>query len=164
MKYDPSLTMLSRREQRILAAIGDAFFPLSGPIPVSGVEAGVVAYFNRYLARATRTTRVLMRLLFSFIELSPLPFGPRRRPFTRLELAERIELLDGMSKSRIYFRRVSFISIRALMTMAYLANDRVAKAMGMTPDRDPFGLGDSEEMVSHATSEPAPAVAMGVAS
>ena len=138
--HDPNLTMLSRREQTILAAIGNAFFPPKGPIAVSGTEAGVVRYFDRYLARSARLQRVLMRLLFTFIELSPFPFGPRRKPFTKLDHADRLTLLDGMSKSRIYFRRVSFISIRALMTMAYLSDGRVAQAMGMAPNKDPFGL------------------------
>jgi hypothetical protein len=142
--FDPSLTMLSRREQAILAAVGNAFFPPNGPIPVSGVAAGVVAYFDRYLARSQRMQRVLMRLLFIFIDLSPLTFGPRRRRFTSLDQADRIRLLDGMSKSRIYFRRVSFISIRALMTMAYLSAPEVARAMQMAPNTDPFGIGGRE--------------------
>ena len=140
--YDPNLRMLSKREQALLAAVGDAFFPPDGPIPVSGVEAGVVAYFDRYLGRSQRMTRVLMRLLFVFLDLSPLPFGPRRRRFVDLDQAERIRMLDEMFTNRISFRRVSFTSIRALMTMAYLSNPQVAEAMTMTPDTDPFGIGD----------------------
>ncbi len=146
--YDPKLRMLSKREQALLAAVGDAFFPPDGPIPVSGVEAGVVAYFDRYLARSQRMTRVLMRLLFVFLDLSPLPFGPRRRRFVDLDQDERIQMLDDMFTSRIYFRRVSFTSIRALMTMAYLSNPRVAEAMTMTPDTDPFGIGDRAPLES----------------
>lgn len=142
--FDPNSSMLSRREQSILAAVGNAFFPPDGPIPVCGVDAGVVAYFDRYMQRSGRMQRMLMRLLFAFIDLSPLPFGPRRRRFTSLSQEDRIRLLDGMARSRIYFRRVSFISIRALMTMAYLSNARVAEAMSMAPDVDPFGLGDRD--------------------
>lgn len=153
--YDPNLRMLSRREQSLLAAVGDAFFPPGGPIPVSGAEAGVVAYFDRYLKRSHRMARVLMRLLFVFLDLSPLPFGPRRRRFVDLSQADRIQMLDDMFKSRIYFRRVSFTSIRALMTMAYLSHPRVAEAMTMTPDTDPFGIGDRaplEKAVSISTT------------
>ncbi len=41
-----------------------------------------------------------------------------------------------------YFRRLGFISMRALMTMAYLANARVAAHMRMAADTDPFHIGD----------------------
>jgi hypothetical protein len=133
-------SILGRREQAFVAAAADAFFPAGGPIPVSGAEAGAVPYFDGYLRRSRRTQRFLMRLLFSFTELGPLVFGQRRRRFSRLSLDERLLFLAQASQSRIYFRRVAFISLRALMTMAYLANDDVARTMGMVADLDPFGL------------------------
>ncbi len=133
-------SILGRREQAFVAAAADAFFPAGGPIPVSGAEAGAVRYFDGYLRRSRRTQRFLMRLLFAFTELGPLVFGLRRRRFSRLTVAERLVFLAEAAQSRIYFRRVAFISLRALMTMAYLANDDVARTMGMVADLDPFGL------------------------
>ena len=134
----PGPTRLSRREQAILEAAGNAFCPPGGPIPLSGSEAGVVHYFDAYLGRSSRRQIVLMRLLFAFTELSPLVFGPRHRRFTRLSQDDKIEHLRQASLSRVYLRRVSFVSLRALMTMAYLANDEVARSMRMTTDTNPF--------------------------
>ncbi len=132
--------LLTRPERELLAAAADAFFPPAGPIPLSGSEANIVRYFDDYVRRAQPTQAFLMRLLFAFIELGPLPFGPRLRRFSRLSLEDRIRFLDGARASRIYFRRVSFISLRALMTMAYLSTPEVARRMGMFEDTDPFDL------------------------
>ncbi len=92
--------------------------------------------------------RTMIRLLIAFLELSPLAFGPRRVLFTRLTREERIQALEAMFVSRIYFRRVAFTSIRALMTMAYLANGDVAERIGMQFDLDPFGMGAAPREVS----------------
>ncbi|MEZ4443269.1 MAG: hypothetical protein R3B72_29505 [Polyangiaceae bacterium] len=152
----PSLSQLSSREANLLAAVANTFFPPDGPIPLSGVDAGIVPYFDRYLARSQPTQRFLMRLLFVFLDMSPLVFGPRRTRFTRLSAAEREQMMESASKSGIYFRRVTFISIRALMTMAYLANDAVARAMTMLPNVDPFGMSPS------GTPSPSPRGAFGL--
>ncbi|MEY4745153.1 MAG: hypothetical protein RL272_1098, partial [Candidatus Parcubacteria bacterium] len=68
-----------------------------------------------------RAQRVLVRLLFLFIQLSPWLFGPRRSRFTRLSPADRIRVFEDMAVSTIYFRRVAFLSMRAIMTMGYFA-------------------------------------------
>ena len=135
-------SIMSAREQALIGAVADAFFPPNGPIPVSGREAGVPRYFDGYLRRSGKTQAFLIRLLIAYTELSPLLFGPRRARFSRLAHAEQIAHLDGAFQSSIYFRRVGFISLRAVMTMAYLANDRVAAHMRMKSDIDPFRIGD----------------------
>ena len=132
---------LSRLERELVAAVADAYFPPDGPIPVSGTEAGLPAYLEAWVGRSDPGQRVLMRLLLAFTELSPLVFGPRRRRFTHLAPEEQLAFLDGAAKSTIYFRRVSFISLRALLTMGYLSNDEVARHMHMKADTDPFGIG-----------------------
>lgn len=131
---------LTEREAALVGAVADTFFPPGGPIPISGREAGLVSYFDGYLRRSHATQHVLIRLLLAFTELSPVVFGPRPTLFTRLRSEERLAVLDSMFRSRIYFRRVSFISLRALMTMAYLSNDEVTACMGVVADADPFGL------------------------
>jgi hypothetical protein len=131
---------LSAAERAVLAAAADAFFPPSGPIPLSGCDAHVVEWFDGYVGRAHAAQAVLMRLLFAFTELSPLVFGPERGRFTRISQEGRIAFLARENRSRIYFRRVAFISLRAMMTMAYLSNARVSRYMNMNADTDPFGL------------------------
>ncbi|MSP26287.1 MAG: hypothetical protein EXR75_14255 [Myxococcales bacterium] len=143
--YPPSTvagSILSGREEALIRAIADAFFPAGGPIPISGTAAGIPAYFNGYLVRSATTQRFMIRLLIAYLELSPLVFGPRRARFTRLSFEERLVGLGESSTSRYYFRRVCFISMRALMTMGYLANSEVARHMRIELCADPFGFGD----------------------
>jgi hypothetical protein len=146
---------LNAGEAQLIAAAADAFFPPDGPIPRSGAEAGCVAWFERYLGLSDRRQRLLIRAMLLFVQLAPLLFGPERRRFTRASPAARLAFLQRASTSRIYFLRVVFLSLRAMMTMAYLADEMVIAAIGMHADRDPFGLGD----VPPLERAPAPAPA-----
>jgi hypothetical protein len=127
-----STRVLSAKEQAIVAACADALFPAGGPIPLSGTEAGLVRYVEQYVVRAPAAMRPTIRLLFHFIEYSPWVFGPRRARFTRLSPADRVRTLALMANSRIYFRRVAFLSLRTMLSMGYLANEEVARSIGMT--------------------------------
>ncbi len=129
---------LSRKEQAILAAAADALFPPGGPIPLSGTEAGAIPYLDAYVGRVDRSQRALMRLLFQAIEHGPWALGPRHVRFTRLAAAERIAFLRKLSKSNLYFHRVVFLSLRVMLTMAYLANEEVARRMGIATNLAPF--------------------------
>lgn len=132
---------LSRKEQAIVASLADAFFPPGGPIPVSGTEAGLVEYMDDYCKQLPPGQGRLVRLLFVFLEHSPWAFGPRRERFSSLSLADRIEVLERMRTSPIYFRRIAFLSMRTMLTMGYLAHAGVARQVGSVPHEDPYGLG-----------------------
>jgi hypothetical protein len=129
---------LNRKEQAIVSACADALFPPGGPIPVSGTEAGMIHYLDTYLGRLPRVPRLLVRLLLQSIEHGPWLFGPRPARFTRLRPVERVAVLRAMARSSIYFRRVSFLSLRTMMTMGYLAHPEVQRRMHIVPDAAPF--------------------------
>ena len=129
---------LSRKEQAIVAACADALFPPQGPIPLSGTDAGLVAYMDAYVRRLPRAPRILVHLLIHSMEHGPWIFGPRPARFTRLRPAERVAVLRAMATSRIYFRRVSCLSMRAMMTMGYLAHPDVARKIRIVSDTAPF--------------------------
>jgi hypothetical protein len=97
------------------------------------------------LRRSNKRSRFLLHLLFVFMQFGPLLFGPRRRRFTKLDRSQQVRFLHEAFTSRIYFRRVAFVSLRAVMTMAYLSNDAVAKHMGMVAQTNPFGLDSNGE-------------------
>lgn len=130
--------LLSAKEQAIVAACADTFFPAGGPIPLSGTAAGLVPYFERYFARLPDGQKVLVRLLVWFIEHGPWVFGPRRTRFSSAKEHERLAVLESMRTSPIYFRRVAFLSMRTILTMGYLAHPQVAQAMRMKANVAPF--------------------------
>ncbi|WP_437681320.1 gluconate 2-dehydrogenase subunit 3 family protein [Sorangium sp. So ce131] len=149
---------LTAKERSIVAACADALFPPGGPIPLSGTEAGLVDYMERYVARSPRALRPYLRLLLHVVELSPLFFGPRRARFTRLCQADRIAVLAAMAQSRIYLRRVTFLSLRTVLSMGYLANEKVAVAIGVACCATPF-----ERRAAAAAGEAARAAAPALA-
>lgn len=158
---------MSRKEQAILAAAADALFPPGGPIPLSGTEAGAIPYLDAYVGRVDRTQRALMRLLFQAVEHGPWLLGPRFARFTRLDAAERIAFLRRLAKSDLYFLRVIFLSLRVMLTMAYLANETVARRMRIETNLAPFAKVPAEAAASSPScdvsavirvSEPAPGV------
>jgi hypothetical protein len=108
---------------------------------------------DRYLAGLPPTARLLGRLLFHSIEHGPWIWGPRRVRFTRLRPEERMRALREMSESSLYFRRISFLSMRAMLTMGYLAHPEVAKSMRMTIDRAPFERAASAPSVRPSRAE-----------
>jgi hypothetical protein len=122
---------LSAKEQAIVAAVADAMFPKGGAIPLSGTEAGLIAYMDAYVGRMPNASRALCRLLFPFLEHGPWLFGPKRIRFTRMNHDERLAALDDMRTSSIYFRRIAFLSMRTMLTMGYLANGDVMRSMRM---------------------------------
>ena len=72
---------LSKKEQAILAALADAFFPPGGAIPLSGTDAGLVEYFDDYARQFPPGQGRLVHLLLAFLEHAPwaerLGEGPR---------------------------------------------------------------------------------------
>jgi hypothetical protein len=109
----------------VVAASADAMFPPSGPIPVSGTDAGVVAYFFAHVAALPFGKRVLFTLLLLFLQLSPFVFGPRRTRFTRLTPEERARHLREMDRSPLFLRRAASQSLKFVLTLGYFACSRV---------------------------------------
>lgn len=128
---------LNRREREVIAAAADTFFPAA--LPRSGRDAGAVGYMATLFEKAHPPQRRMFRLLFLFTELSPVVFA-FTRPFSRLSDASRLAVLDEAGRSALYLRRVAFLALRTLLTMAYFADGEVQLALGIHNDTDPFGL------------------------
>ena len=118
------MNTLSPREVIFLEASAEAILPSGGVMP-SALDAQVVPYLERLLARLPRRQRVLIRLLFVFIEHGSLLFGPVRRRVTRQSIAQRRVTFGDWEGSDLYLRRVSFLSLRSLLTIAYFGDSRV---------------------------------------
>jgi hypothetical protein len=122
---------LSRSERATMTACAEALLPPGGAIPLSGVEAGVVPYFERMIGRVPPTTRVLLRTLIRFVEFSPWMFGPFKARMTRLSIDDRMKVIRALSESRVYLLRTSFVAMRACLTIAYFGNEGVNRSIGI---------------------------------
>lgn len=132
-----SLRVLSRREVALLSAAAEAVFPPGGVIPVSGAEAGIPAYTDRWVALLPIRVRLLMRALFFLVEHGTLFFpapGPRGfRRFSSLSREQAARVLEGWRTSRLFPRRLVFASLRAIVAMGFFAHPPVLRQLGLAP-------------------------------
>ncbi len=128
---------LARREAYFLDRAAEALFPRGGEIPESGTDVGIARYGDRFLAVSHPRTRLLMRLLFAFVEhatlLFPAPGWGGMRRFSSLSLEQRMAVLEASRKSNVFFRRLAFSSLRAILTMGYLGAPVVMRRLRLAP-------------------------------
>ena len=123
-------TILNARENRTLRAINDVLYPAGGTIPYSANEVGVCGYVDQYLARLESIQRLGVRLLLLFLEFAPLLFLRAKSRFSSLDVEHRQTFLEWMECSPVYFLRIALVSIRTIVGMGFLADERVLTAMG----------------------------------
>jgi len=132
-----SFATLTRREHGFLAAAAEATFPRGGAIEPSGVEAEIPRYVDRYLGVLPARMRLLMRLLFFLVEHATLFFpagGPAGlRRFSKLPQPARVAYLQSWQRSGFHARRVVFTGLRSILTLGYLADAEVLRALRLAP-------------------------------
>jgi hypothetical protein len=136
--YGPTpYRMLFRHEAAYVEAAADAMFPPGGEIPESGVEAGIPAHVDRYLAAMPARQRLLIHALFLLMEqvtlFFPAPGWGGWRRFSSLTPEQRIASLEGWRSSRMFPRRLVFLALRSLLTMGYFSCPSVLRAMEVAP-------------------------------
>jgi hypothetical protein len=128
---DQPYQYLSRMDAAVFRAAAEVTFPKGGEVAPSYADAKVVAYCDQYIMWLPQSHRVLIRLLCILFEHATLVFGPKPwRRFTALSLADQTRYLDGWDQSPLYLRRMAFQSLRAILCMAYLADDEVNRQFG----------------------------------
>ena len=129
--------VLAPREVAFLVAAGNTTFPAGGAILPSGDEVDLAGYTDHWLTAVPPRKRLLMRLLFVLVEhgtlFLPAP-GPRGwRRFSSLSTKQQAAALEGWRTSRFYPRRLVFMSLRAILSMGYLAHPRVLRQLRLAP-------------------------------
>jgi len=128
---------LSPREYATVAAAALASYPRGGAIQPSGIDAGIPAHVDRFVAAQQPSTRLLVRLLFVLVEhatlLFPAPGAGGMRRFSSLDAAQQVAYLRGWQASRLLPRRLVFVSLRAILTMGYFADPVVLRTLGIAP-------------------------------
>lgn len=124
----PGARLLSAEELSVVSALALAFFP-GAPMPVDGVQAGVVAEVDRLLADIVEEpAQSAFRYTLRAIEWGTLVTRGQR--FSQLSLEERAEVLDVWSDPSVVPRRAGLDLLRTLFGMAYFSNRQVLDHMG----------------------------------
>ncbi len=112
-------------------------YPAGGPISSSGLDADLPGYIERLMAASRLHTRLLLHVLFFLVEhgtlVFPTPGRGGMRRFSSQRVEQRVAALDGWAESTIFFRRVVFTSLRAVLTMGYFAHPPVVRQLGLAP-------------------------------
>ena len=95
-------------------------------------------YVDRLLAASHPRQRTLMRLLLFLLEhgtaFRPAPGGPSGfRRFSRLSQEQRVALLEGWERSRLFAYRLAFTSLRAIFTFGYFSEPTVLRRLRLAP-------------------------------
>ncbi len=123
--------VLSASETRIVAALAEAMFPRERGVDVNGVEAGIAAYVDDYVAALPTFERGQIRALLAAFDRG---FGVfRARPsqrFAGASLPERRDYVESWARSNTYTGRMVFEGLRTVMTIAFAESPAVRAAIG----------------------------------
>ncbi len=129
--------VLAPREVALLSAAGNATFPAGGELSPSADDAELAEYTDRWLTVLPPRMRLLMRFLLFLIEHAtlflPAPGLRGWRRFSSLPAEHQAAVLEGWRTSRFYPRRLVFMSLRAILSMGYLAHPRVLRRLRLAP-------------------------------
>ena len=128
---------LGRGEVAFISSAAEAMYPAGGPIESSGLDADLPGYIERLMAASRLQTRFLLHLLFFVVEhgtlMFPTPGRGGMRRFSSQDIDHRVAALDGWAESTLFYRRVVFTSLRAVLTMGYFAHPPVVRQLGLAP-------------------------------
>lgn len=129
--------VIARREAAFLEAAAEATFPPGGAIPLSGRDADLPGYADSFLVSLPAHLRLQVRAMFMLFEQATIFFPAKgrggRRRFSSLSAEQRVEALEGWSRSRFFLRRLAFTALRAVLTMGYLGHPVAMRAVGLAP-------------------------------
>ena len=129
--------IVARREAAFLEAAGEATFPAGGAIPLSGRDADLPGYADGFLESLPRHLRLQVRAMLMLFEQAtiffPAPGRGGRRRFSSLSEEQRVAVLDGWARSRLFLRRIAFTALRAVLTMGYLGHPVAMRYLGLAP-------------------------------
>ena len=134
---EKDLVVLAPGEVAFLDATADVMFPSGGAIPLSGQEADLPGYVDRFLASLRPRLRWQIRALFMLVEQAtiffPAPGITGFRRFSSLGRKQRIAVLQGWTESRFFIRPLLFMALRAVLTMGYLGHPDVMRFLHVAP-------------------------------
>lgn len=120
---------LSRRERRILSAVGDALLPRGGrPLPAASDVATAHRAAELIADRVDRAVVGVLRAALWSLELSTI--ATRGRAFTRLSPRDRERIVAGATSSGSLLRRGRVDLMKHVLVNTYLSQREVADALG----------------------------------
>ena len=132
----PADRYIDEKEERILAAIGEAVLPRGGAF-----ELGYADLRDRSMAGARRLMAVMdpvallgRRLLFRTVNLSPILFGLRGCTFLAMSPEDRPAWLMRLERHRLGPVRMMCAAVKAYAAVPFFNEPEAAQAVGYKPE------------------------------
>lgn len=121
---------LKPRQRDILLVIAETMLPTNIGFPIAPDENNLIAPVEKLLAPAGRRGMAGLGALLMIFEWAAVIFLPRFKPFTRLSVNDREKYLKGWMNSRLKYRRLLFISLKAIVCMVFFSDEKVKVGVG----------------------------------
>jgi hypothetical protein len=129
--------VLAPREEAFLQAAAEALFPPHADLPVSGGQADLPGYADRYLAVLPRRQRTLIRALFALFEHATLLWPGKGRGgfkrFSALSPEQRLGVLRDWQSSSLALRRLCLTALKAILILGYVGHPESLAALELAP-------------------------------
>tara|TARA_Y100001968_G_scaffold235068_1_gene218218 strand:+ start:1227 stop:1763 length:537 start_codon:yes stop_codon:yes gene_type:complete len=125
------LLFLQRREYTIVAALAETMFPAGVGLGISGIEARVPEYIDRWLEGQGEAKAGEFRMMLMLFEHGTAAFGLRVRRFSDLPMEARERYLRRWETTRLYSRRMLAMALKSAIGIAYFAHPEVKERLGI---------------------------------
>ncbi len=98
----------------ILRSIADTFMPAGGAFPASANDIDLAGRVAEHICRIGPAASLGFRILLRWVDLQPI-LRLRFRRFHKLQLVDRVQVLESMELSRLMIRRQPAIALKTLM-------------------------------------------------
>ena len=124
----PGMSILSRDELDVLAALCEVWFP-AGIFPIDGIEAGVPEQVDNVLQDIMEPMQLAgFRYVLRTLQWGTVARWGRR--FTALALDERVVVLDRWADSDVVPRRAALDAVKTVLAIPYFRHPTIVATIG----------------------------------
>ena len=125
-----SAIQLNPRQRHILRTIAETMLPPDVGFPIAPDDDNLVIPVERLLSPLGKRGINGLGTFLYFFDWAALIFVPRFKPFTKLSPQDREKYLKGWQNSRIKYRRMLMLSMKALVCLIFFSDPKVKAAVG----------------------------------
>ena len=116
--------------RRIAQAFAGRIIPPGGDLPFAVADTDCLAFLEKYLSELPSGTALGLKALLVALDLMPVLFIYRPRRFASLSPEDQDRYLLDWQESRIYWRRMALVLLKALFGIGFYNDPKVLRHLG----------------------------------
>ena len=132
----PHENCITRKEQEILAALGDAFLPQGSALEVGYLDLrdACLADAERMFAAQDAVTRVATRVALHALDLAPIVFDRRLRKLCAMPRLDRTIFLSHLESRHNSMLKIVFLIGKLFVFLPFFNQPEANRAVGYSPE------------------------------